>query len=698
MTSVDPWRALIPLLLFCQLLALPPLSASEGDSQGDPYDLPPVVVQERRALQEVSHDRAAAGTVITREGFDDPGESLPDLLDEQVGVRVLELGGLGSLATVSIRGSNADQVLVTLDGIPLNSSAGGPVDLSRLPLGNLGRVEIYRGASPLDLGGAAIGGVLALTSRDYRERQVTLGAGVGSHGAREATLFLSEPRERWAVALGLDYSGWEGGFAYHHDNGTRFDEADDAWVTRRNNHFNQVNALAKGRLQLDAEGAWQLRVVDWLFWRGAGVPGLGLYETRESSLDSLENLLALRLEGLALGDGLLDLSLATSLRVARSRFLDPLSELGLQADDSLDETLAPDLSVTASLFPTPWLDLKLRSAYRYEQVEHAVSLGGDLDGDAGQATTAAPSRSSASSHRHSANLAAEAGLRVAALDLLILPSGRLEWLDSAAAPSGSQGSPGPVSRVTETLVDGRLALVNESLPFTSIRLSGGSAHRQPSLFELFGNSGAVVGNPGLAAERSLGAELGLIHAASYLPRPYRLRLEAHAFVSDVEDLIQFVSTSQNVSRAENLDRARLMGLETALRADLFAHLRLSANYSRLHARNRGRLAARSDKALPLRPASRWHIRAELYQGKRAWLEEAALWVDADWTAGNYLDNANLVWLPHRQVFGLGAELRVSPANLRVALAVKNLAAEQSLDLVGHPVPGRLYNFAVRGSF
>ena len=664
--------------------------AAASETSSDPYDLPPVVVQDRWVLQEVSHDRAAAGTVITREGFDDPGESLPDLLDEQVGVRVLKLGGPGSLATLSIRGSNADQVLVTLDGVPLNSSAGGPVDLSRLPLGNLERVEIYRGASPVDLGGAAIGGVLALTSRGSQRRQLSAGLGLGSYGSREATIFLSEPRERWDLALGIDYSGWEGDFDYPHDNGTRFDDSDDTWATRQNNRFDQINSLAKARLQLDDEGAWQLRFVDWLFWRGAGVPGLGLYETRETSLDTLENLAALRLEGVALADGAVDLAVTSSLRFSRSHLLDPLSEVGLRADDSLDETFAPDTSVTLSLFPASWWDVKVRAAYRYEHVERSAGHGAGTAPaeEAGDGATA-------SSSRQSVNLAAETGLRVAALDLLVLPSSRVEWIDSgssaAALDAGTQSQ-------DAWRFDGRLALVNESLPFTSLRLSAGSAHRQPSLFELFGNSGAVIGNPGLAPERSLNAELGLLHAASYLPRPCRLRLEAHAFVSEVTDLIQFVSTAQHVSRAENLERARLLGLEASLRADLFQHLRLTTNYSRLHARNRGDQAARSDKALPLRPASRWHGRVELYRGAWGWLKGAATWVETDWIAGNYLDNANLVWLPHRQTVGLGAELRVSPADLRLAVSVKNLGAEQSLDLVGHPVPGRLFNLSLRGGF
>ncbi len=165
-------------------------------------------------------DRAASGSVLLPEDFDDAGDTLPEVLDQEAGVRVTRLGGPASFSTLSIRGSTSDQVLVVLDGVSLDSAAGGPVDLSRIPLENVERIEIYRGVSPLAFGASPIGGVVSVSTRTPRQRQLTLSGGGGSFASREARLFYAEPHDTWEVGVGLDYSGWEGAFPYVNDNGT----------------------------------------------------------------------------------------------------------------------------------------------------------------------------------------------------------------------------------------------------------------------------------------------------------------------------------------------------------------------------------------------------------------------------------------------------------------------------------------------
>ena len=63
--------------------------------------------------------------------------TLADLLSSAVGVQVKRYGGLGSFSTVSIRGSTAEQVVVYLDGVPLNQAIGGGADVGRIVVGVL---------------------------------------------------------------------------------------------------------------------------------------------------------------------------------------------------------------------------------------------------------------------------------------------------------------------------------------------------------------------------------------------------------------------------------------------------------------------------------------------------------------------------------------------------------------------------------
>ena len=67
---------------------------------------------------------------------------------------------------ISLRGSRAEQVLVTLDGMPLNDPATGRADVSDLPLSALGAISVTPGTAGSSLGSGASGGVVALSSAD----------------------------------------------------------------------------------------------------------------------------------------------------------------------------------------------------------------------------------------------------------------------------------------------------------------------------------------------------------------------------------------------------------------------------------------------------------------------------------------------------------------------------------------------------
>src|SRR3989442_14719286 len=102
----------------------------------------------------------AFATVIEAADFADRVTSVPELLRESVGVQVQSLGG--EFATVSVRGPSAEQVVIYLDGVPLNRALGGAVNLAELPLGQIESIEIYRGFTPASLPSASTAGGLSI--------------------------------------------------------------------------------------------------------------------------------------------------------------------------------------------------------------------------------------------------------------------------------------------------------------------------------------------------------------------------------------------------------------------------------------------------------------------------------------------------------------------------------------------------------
>ncbi|MFA5100732.1 MAG: TonB-dependent receptor plug domain-containing protein, partial [Candidatus Omnitrophota bacterium] len=81
------------------------------------------------------------------------------------GVDILPRSGFGQANSISIQGSDPRQVRFMIDGIPLNSQSSGQVNPSMLPLDNIKRIEIVKGASS-SLWGSGLGGVVNIITKD----------------------------------------------------------------------------------------------------------------------------------------------------------------------------------------------------------------------------------------------------------------------------------------------------------------------------------------------------------------------------------------------------------------------------------------------------------------------------------------------------------------------------------------------------
>ena len=180
-----------------------------------------VVVAEAVAENRARQDDAASSSLITSSRTPRSAEDLPQLLSELPGVSVTRLGGLGSMATLSLRGSSADQVEVYFDGVPLSPASGGGVDIGLIPVVDLESIEVYRGMSPIGFGTSAMGGIVSLSSATPTNSGVRAYAGGGSFGTGFAGV-----QGRWAgnnlrALASVNGLGSAGDFTYANDNATR---------------------------------------------------------------------------------------------------------------------------------------------------------------------------------------------------------------------------------------------------------------------------------------------------------------------------------------------------------------------------------------------------------------------------------------------------------------------------------------------
>ncbi|MBB6003787.1 TonB-dependent receptor [Arcicella rosea] len=82
---------------------------------------------------------------------------LTDVLDKISGVRIRRSSSLGEASDISINGLRGNAIRVYIDGIPMEFMYPS-FDISNLPLGNIKRVDVYKGVLPVDVGSDALGG------------------------------------------------------------------------------------------------------------------------------------------------------------------------------------------------------------------------------------------------------------------------------------------------------------------------------------------------------------------------------------------------------------------------------------------------------------------------------------------------------------------------------------------------------------
>ena len=191
-------------------------------------------------------------TTVTAGQFRGNVTDLPAVLEQVSGVAVRRTGGFGEYADASIRGSSPKQVQVYLDGIPLNSAAGGAVDLSKISLTSLRDVTVYKGTVPLELMGSTAGAVINLRSGSNRDIVTGL-LEFGSFGYRKAGTMFRKNTGTMTHLFSVDYSGARNDYPFDDDNDTPYNSNDDAVKTKNHNAFTTVGVNYSNTWQLHSD-------------------------------------------------------------------------------------------------------------------------------------------------------------------------------------------------------------------------------------------------------------------------------------------------------------------------------------------------------------------------------------------------------------------------------------------------------------
>lgn len=637
-------RRLAGLALVCLICVCPTaLWAAEGD-EDDAVELPEINVQARR-LNESAQDPAAFVEIIEMDQFAGRMISTEEVLRQSAGVSVRRFGGLGSTATVSIRGANANQVVVLVDGVRLNSSAGGSVDLGAIPPDQIQRIEVYRGGDAAFFGEGAIGGVVNIVTRAGAGRPAgNVALTYGSFNTLRSSVYRAGGGGKWRYRASGSYLHSDGDFPYENNRGTTLDDSDDTTSIRVNNQLDSRQIVLGGGLA--PRDDVDVAVQNDLYSADAGVPGIVTFPSPHAHRKLLRNLTT---ASLAL-TGLPPLSFQTRLtnRYEWTRFRDGVGE----------QTGVPLVSTRAET--EPGVQQRLLWAWGTHQLwtvtgeYRRTSLA---DADFGN-----PARDAwAGSLSDQVMLWERRVTLVAALRY------------DRVGDLGDQWSP-----------KGGLAL--KPWQFLVLKGNAGRSFRAPNFGELYLDQGLAVGNTALTPERATHYDAGL--QLVFLPWVFA---EGTYFRSEVTDLIEYLLVNGFRYKPFNIGSARLEGMELSLRARPIAYLSASGSYTLTYAIDTTGQANRDDRQLPGRPRRVGFGRLEGHLGL------VQPFVEFNYVGSNFVTQANTKLLPERQVWNAGVIFNVGPGR-RLGAEMKNLTDDRAVDVRGFPLPGRAVYLTLEHGF
>ena len=563
------FAALPKFTLVSALLAASPAFAQDLSTPDDP-SANDIIIADRRvdeALTVLAARQPRAATpasvsILTAADLDAAQDvSVADALARLPGVTLSRNGPIGGFTGVRIRGADAAQTLVVIDGVRVQdpSSPGGGFDFGSLLSSGIDRIELLRGSNSLVWGSDAIGGVVLIDT-------IGEGASGGAGLAGEVGSFdTGRLTARASGSFGSVRFGASGGLITS-------DGISSAAVGSERDGFRQ--AAGNARLSIDLGSGFSVR-------------GAVLFAASRLELDGFPAPAFVFADTL---DFQKSQEVYTSVALDHDNGSTFHQSLSVAVADVNRDTYQPEFGSSASFaargrservtWQGDW------SPGQIGPVDLRLVFGADYE------KTRSQTGNDFSSDRRSTAIGGGYGQIVGKIGDRLQLGGGYRHDDHRDFGGNDVWS---ANAVWQLPIDGLAA-----------RASFAEGFKAPTLFQLSDSAGGF-GNPDLRPERSRSYDVGLRYGGQ------RLSAEVSVFRRDSRDLIDFVGCGQSSAPAicasgnrpfgtyANVARARAEGVEVAVETRPVDRLGFVGSYSYIATKDRATASVAFGNDLARRP-------------------------------------------------------------------------------------------------
>lgn len=192
--------------IICTLFSISSIQAQLPTDSASARSMDEVVVTATRTPRLMGNVAIPVSVVNAKTIYQTGSLRLNDILAEQTGIVMVDNFGKG----IQVQGLSSEYTLILIDGEPLIGRTGGVLDLSRVTVRNIRKIEVVKGPSSSLYGSEAMGGVINIITDGSGQRKANLALRYGRFNTVDGSFNFSRKFNRTDVTASANYNRSEG--------------------------------------------------------------------------------------------------------------------------------------------------------------------------------------------------------------------------------------------------------------------------------------------------------------------------------------------------------------------------------------------------------------------------------------------------------------------------------------------------------